>query len=214
MAKEDSRVSVNTFEKYYKSYNHDDTTVTVSNGEAEMSFVVRHAVDLSTFGSAVVAAAKGCFKDGEYCAWMRDYAIRHVVIATYTNIRLPENPNKEFCFLMGTNVYDSVVEKIDPIQLDMLVVAVDEQIEEMAAKNNSSREQELDQAITMLNLVVQKYNEIIALLNSIMGDDIKQLAERLQNSAHDVTDEVAAVRERIESAKTTDKVGDDEIDGL
>ena len=58
-------------------------------------------------------------------------------------------------------------------------------------ENNSSREQELDRALTMLNLITQKYYEIGTIFNEVMGDDMKALMEKLRDHAKDVSGEVS-----------------------
>jgi len=198
---DNTRVSVNSFEKYYKTFDNGTHEVELSKDACKLVFHVRPCVNLTELGSACMTIAESCFKDKQYRAWFREYATRRTVIDTYTDIRMPEDVNRAFDFIMGTDVYEGVVSNIDEDQYTMLITAVDEQIDALIEQYNSSREQELDEALTMLRIVAQKYNELIVLCNEIAGDEIKGLAARLQESAKDVTDEVAAVREKVNMAQ-------------
>lgn len=198
---ENARVSVNAFEKYYKSFEYAEAEVTVKNGDEQLTFIVKPRVGLAEFAGAVEGIAESCFKGGAYKAWARDFATRNSIITTYTNITLPKNINKCFDLIMNTPVYEAVVSYIDPEHLQRLEVAVDEQIDAMCEQYHSTREYELAQALASLKAIEKRYREILTLCETIAGDDMRALAEQLQGSARNVKDEVAAVRQKIDEAK-------------
>ena len=192
--------AINRYNRSFKNSGWKD--VSLMNGDVELRYKVRPRISFVEFGSLVMSVANSCFNDNKYRAWMRDYALRNKIVSAYTNIQLPDgDAENNYAFLMNTDIFESVVSYIDADQFDALVTAIDEQILSLEEQYNSARERELDEAITMLRMVQQKYNELIVLCNEIAGDEIRGLAARLQESAKDVTDEVAAVREKIGSAK-------------
>lgn len=204
MANQNNRVSVNAFKRYYKTFDNSVKEVNLSDGATSFVFHVRPRIDMEKFGSACMTIAESCFNGGKYSAWVREYATRRAIIDAYTDINMPEDTKLAFDLIMGTNVYENVVLAINEDQYSMLITAVDEQIDALIEQYNSSREQELDEALTMLRIVAQKYNELVVLCNEIAGDEIKGLAAKLQESAKDVSDEVAAVRERIDAVNPDD----------
>lgn len=184
--------------------------LTLQNGDNKISVLVRPFLDLNTFASAVESAVSSCFdEEGKYISWMRDIAFMHAVVAAYTNIELPIDLHDEFELLTGTTLYMDVVDVVDEFQFIMLKKAVERKIHNTLEEQNSSREQELDRALAMLNFITQKYNEIGAIFNEIMGDEMQMLMEKLRDHANDVTDEVAAIREKLELDGDTPAEGGD-----
>lgn len=199
MADKKTGVPMGAIDRYTKSFRRDGwTNATLNNNGIELRYKVRGRVGLADFGSAVMKIARSCFKDGEYRAWILDYAIRSTVVETYTNIAFNgDDTEAEYRFLTDTDIYENVISNIDEDQFDALITAVDEQICALDAQYNSARERELGEAVTMLRMVDQKYHQLITICEELAGDDIRDLAKRLQESARDVTDEVAAVRAAV-----------------
>lgn len=211
--KENNRVSVNTFEKYYKAYRSDVKTIIIGEGDTKMEVEVKPMLGLSDYGGAVKSAAEGCFSDGKYLAYLHDFMVRHSIIAFYTNIALPSNIEDEFYFLMGTDVFDRVVNQIDPVQLGRLVTDIDEQIDAIADEYNTARAIELDQALAVMKSINAKYQELINLGQSIAGDDLKNLAQKLIEMSKQVQDNVVEAGEMFKSGAahaTGEKTGGDE----
>ena len=172
--------------------------LTFQNGENKISVLVRPFLDLNTFASAVESAVSSCFdEEGKYIPWMRDIALMHVVVSAYTNLELPGDLHELFDLLSYTNIFGKVLDVVDQFQFDMLKRAVERRVRNTLEELNSSREQELDRALAMLNFITQKYNEIGVVFNEMMGDETIQLMEKLKEHANDVTDEVQAIREKL-----------------
>ena len=194
----ESYVPVDTFKEYYNTMRAKTVDVTLDNGISQMVIQVTPLLDMDTFASAVESVANTCFdKNGKYIAWVKDIAFMHVVLSSYTNLTVPEKLKDEFDLLVGTDVYRNVVDVIDADQFYMLKAAVSKKIRATMEENNSSREQELDRALTMLNLITQKYYEIGTIFNEVMGDDMKALMEKLRDHAKDVSGEVSSIRDAL-----------------
>ena len=184
--------------------------LTFQNGENKICVLVRPFLDLNTFASAVESAVSSCFDGaGRYISWMKDIAFMHAVVAAYTNIELPTDLHDVFELLTGAKLYKEVINAIDSFQFKMLKDAIDRRIEITLDEQNSSREQELDRALAMLNFITQKYNEIGVIFNEIMGDDMQELMEKLRDHASDVTDEVNKIKEKLDLNEYSDEGGDD-----
>lgn len=184
--------------------------LTFEKGNEKITVLVRPLLDLNTFASAVENTASSCFDGtGRYISWMRDIAFMHAVVAAYTNVELPTDLHDEFELLTGTTLYEKVVDVVDEFQFMMLKKAVERRIHNTLEEQNSSREQELDRALAMLNFITQKYNEIGTIFNEIMGDEMQELMEKLRDHANDVTDEVKAIREQLELEEDAPAEGGD-----
>ena len=96
---ENKHVSVNTFEKYYKSVAKDPIEIFFGEGDNKMIVHVKPLLDMGTFASVVDSVTSTCFdEDGKYIAWARDISFMHFVIAAYTDIPLPSDFEKNSIF--------------------------------------------------------------------------------------------------------------------
>lgn len=211
----ENKVPVDQVGKYIDAFVQSDcqpVDVELEKDGVKMTIQVKPVVGLDTFASAVENAAASCFDEADkYVPWMRDIAFAYSVIVAYTNIEVPEDLNDLFALLTGTDIYSHIVGAIDENQLAMLDRAIRRKIRHILDEQNSSREQELDRALAMLNFITQKYNEIGMIFNEIMGDDMKALMEKLQDHAYDVSSEVAEIKEKLglEDEPAADEGGDE-----
>ena len=185
--------------------------LTLKAGDVDITAQVVRSIGLDKFASAVESSATSCFnEDGEYVPWMEDVAFGHAVLSAYTNIELPDDLHELFDFIINTDVLDRVVTIIDSDQFERLVTAVRRKIHITLKERYSAREQELDRALAMLNFITQKYNEIGMIFNEIMGDDMKELMEKLRDTARDVSGEVGEIKEKLGLEEGSDKPPVDE----
>lgn len=204
MADKKSGVPASAINRYNKVFKNEGWfNVSLEKDGIELRYKVKPRLSLQEFGETVMQIANTCFNNGEYRAWIRDYAMRYAIVNAYTNIELGDDTNGNYSFLMNTDIFESVVSYLDSDQFDALITAVDEQIDALADQYNSARKRELDEAITMIRSVQQKYNNVMVMLNEIAGDEIRGLAKQLQDSARDVTDEVAVIREAQAKAEAS-----------
>ena len=91
-----------------------------------------------------------------------------------------------------------MIDTVDQFQFAMLRRAVEDKIDATMHENNSSREQELDRALTMLNLIIQMCQKLEGFFNEITGDDMQTIMEKLQSGVQDMSGQVVAIKDRLE----------------
>lgn len=205
----ESYVTVDTFKEYYNTMQAKTVDVTLDNGISQMVIQVTPLLDMDTFASAVESVAETCFdEDGKYIAWVKDAAFMHAVLSSYTNLTMPSDLNDEFALLVGTDVYQTVVDVIDADQFCMLKSAVSKKIRATMEENSSSRKQELDRALSMLNLVSQTCQEVGEIFTGLTGGDIHTFMEKLRDGVKNVSDEVTTIKEKFISPNSNTGAGE------
>lgn len=194
--KENNRVSVNTLEKYYKSVKTGKKVVTIGTGENAFDVEVTQKIGLVDYAAAIKLVVDSVFDDNlRYKAAMKELMVRHAVVSFYTNMAMPKDVALEYEFLVNTDIFDTIVAAIDPVQLGCLVADIDEQIDAMQENYNSERRKELDMAIAVMNQIVAKFNKITEISERLVGDDLKNLSDKLIEMSGNVKENVTEAAE-------------------
>ena len=173
--KENKRISVDALNKYYKKQDSSVGEVTIEIGDG-IVIHVRESITANQFVTAVEAGVASCFADDEYLPWLKDVAYMHAVLVAFTDIDFDEaDMESEFFLMTATDVYDKVLDKVNENQLFIFENAFEEQLQARVDKINSTREKELNEALSMLKFVTQKYNEVSLVFKEVMGSDLSEI---------------------------------------
>lgn len=193
------KVSVGNLERYYNAEKAGTKTITVNVGTTGETFDVVVTPTLS-FADAVdfVNSVKDTMfqSDGGYRAVLREFAIRHVTMVRFTNVRLPKDVTKEYEILFGTDLYKMVVDAIDADFYGMLIDAVDDQVGYEIEMTMSDARKEVADAVKVLTDVTNAYATFMDTVQKLAGPEVFELANKLKSSARDVQEVAAMVREQ------------------
>ncbi len=124
MSNKEKKVSVNQLDKI--NIKKEPTAINVDGVE----IIVKHNLSLSEVIAFTKSVVEGIMDlktdDIEYC--YKDFVIAINMLSYYTNIRLPDNLEKQYEFITNSNIVDKVREKINEVQYWHILDAVDEQI--------------------------------------------------------------------------------------
>lgn len=124
-----------------------------------------------------------CFlESGEYVPEMFDFALRSCVVEYYTNVSLPNNIDKRYEIVYGTDLYYTIYNKVDFAQLDELI---------NCAFKRVSRRLELDKEDikNRLNVLIEKFDDI--------ADEISSVYENVDSDTMNSIANVAANLENM-----------------
>lgn len=193
--KENKRISVDALNKYYKKQDSSVGEVTIEIGDG-IVIHVRENITANQFVTAVEAGVASCFADDEYLPWLKDVAYMHAVLVAFTDIDFDEaDMESEFFLMTATDVYDKVLDEVNENQLFIFENAFEEQLQARVDKINSTREKELNEALSMLKFVTQKYNEVSLAFKEIMGSDLSEIISAFSKNADSLKASVSALAE-------------------
>ena len=193
--KENKRISVDALNKYYKKQDSSVGEVTIEIGDG-IVIHVRENITANQFVTAVEAGVVSCFADDEYLPWLKDVAYMHAVLVAFTDIDFDEaDMESEFFLMTATDVYDKVLDKVNENQLFIFENAFEEQLQARVDKINSTREKELNEALSMLKFVTQKYNEVSLVFKEVMGSDLSEIISVFSKNAESLKASVSALAE-------------------
>ena len=193
--KENKRISVDALNKYYKKQGSSVGEVTIEIGDG-IAIHVRENITANQFVTAVEAGVAYCFADDEYLPWLKDVAYMHAVLVAFTDIDFDEaDMESEFFLMTATDVYDKVLDKVNENQLFIFENAFEEQLQARVDKINSTREKELNEALSMLKFVTQKYNEVSLVFKEVMGSDLSEIISVFSKNAESLKASVSALAE-------------------
>lgn len=191
--KENKRISVDALNKYYKKQDSSVGEVTIEIGDG-IAIHVRENITANQFVTAVEAGVASCFADDEYLPWLKDVAYMHAVLVAFTDIDFDEaDMESEFFLMTATDVYDKVLDKVNENQLFIFENAFEEQLQARVDKINSTREKELNEALSMLKFVTQKYNEVSLVFKEVMGSDLSEIISVFSKNAESLKASVSAL---------------------
>ncbi len=184
-------ITKSTFEDVMNSAFPNDEVVSW-NG---VSFVVSKVIDLAEMISFVKNVVESCFDDnGMYMPELKDFAFRVNVVGKYTDITMPIGSDKQYALLYRTDLYPTIVSKIDELQMAAICEAVEEKIQYECDTQMRDLRVRLEKMIESLSVVA---DNSMALFGSIGQDDMERLVKVVSSGK---LDEAAVVEAFLEKS--------------
>lgn len=121
-------IAPDTFKRMAKKTDKAITEVKLGTATVK----VRNTVSITEMLALTTSAVDTCFtSDGQYVPEMEDFAIKCGIIATYTNVQLPEELNEQYDVVYKTTLFDDIIGYINPVQYREIEYGVKARIENM-----------------------------------------------------------------------------------
>lgn len=122
-----NKVSVATIEQVMKEqFSNAAKTVEWCGVEIEYKEVLT-MVEMKAFVDGVVDASFD--NDGDYMPEFTDWLIRTNMIQLYTNVRMPQNIEKQYDILYRTDLYEQIAGLVDQRQYAKIMEAIEQKLE-------------------------------------------------------------------------------------
>lgn len=122
-----NKVSVATIEQVMKEqFGNAAKTVEWCGVEIEYKEVLT-MVEMKAFVDGVVDASFD--NDGDYMPEFTDWLIRTNMIQLYTNVRMPQNIEKQYDILYRTDLYEQIAGLVDQRQYAKIMEAIEQKLE-------------------------------------------------------------------------------------
>lgn len=127
--------------------------------------------------------ASGCFlDDGRYVPEVKEFLFRKAVIEHYTNVRLPQDAEKQYDLLIGTDLIMNVMGAISEEQINDLRDAIDDKIGYLCDENISTERSRLNRLIELFNSIGENVEKIFG---GVTGEDMNEMVKAIGKSGVD-----------------------------
>lgn len=142
---------------------------------------------------------------GEYAPEARDYAIRHGVIISYTNVRLPSDAAKAYDLLYRTTLYEQTIGLINNNQYKAICETIDKKIEHTRETIIANLTTEMTKLVNQMEIFTKSAEEMFG---NISGESMAGLVDKLANA--DSINEKALVKAVFDAQKADEETEFDE----
>ena len=186
--KEEAMISVEKMDEIIEERFPDFSVVDYYGQE----LIIRRTVPYEIFSGIVQRAVEACFNSdtGEYLPENRDFAVRLCVIGAYTNVRMPENVEKQYRMLYGTDLYTRVIREIDDDQWDAMIDAISDGI---SVRNEANRVMFERGMQTVSDQIEQIGQNLQTIFNDVSTEDLRKFVDAIGANGIDEEKLVQAV---------------------
>lgn len=170
MSKTEKRISINELEKI-ATENYIPTKTVEWNG---VEIIIKNTLSLHEVIDFVDGVATSCFKQetGAYMPEVKDFAIKCCIMQLYANFRLPSNVETRYDLVYRTDAVDVIVQYINKVQLEEIVDAINDKIDNIAQANIEMVNIQMNELYTSFNNLQEQMNSIFS---GIKEDDMAKL---------------------------------------
>jgi len=167
--KKNGKISVGDFEKAAMGEYVPTTTIEWRG----LTIDVKKTLSLDEMVAFTQNVVRSCF-DAERTSYhpeMKDMAVRSILLGFYTNLTLPSGLNRLYDILYCTDIVDMVYSTINQKQFEVMMIAVDNQIDYIANSNIESVTKQVNAMSDMIEGLGEKFKGVF---DGVSPDDIKK----------------------------------------
>ena len=161
----------------------------------EIDVSIKHHLSAIETLQFVKEVVDGCFlEDGTYVPELRDFYQRTAILEYYTDLDLPDNAQRQYDIVYGTDVCDFVMSYIDASHFKQMSMAIDTKIQyqlDVCAKDIQSKFNGVLQELDSLG------DQFEALFKNISPSDIQNVVDAIGNNGVDESKIVSAYMEQL-----------------
>ena len=166
-----------------------------------LTITVKKTLSLNEMLSFVGSTVSSCFDQdtGAYLPEAKDFAVRANIIDMYTDISMPDGIERQYDFLVKTDIVERVLSRVNDEQFARLMKAIDCKISNMASANIQMVFKRLDEAASSFDDLQNKFGNMMSGVNA---DDLNKLIGAISNGG---LDESRIVKAYMDAAKSGEK---------
>lgn len=198
MAKKNNMVSVASVEDVMKEH-FANTEMTFDWYGLEVK--CKNRISAAEMVAVVDGVTAGCFsdEDGEYMPEMKDLLIRAHYVQVYTNIRLPQNIEKMYDILIGSDLFNSICQHINQEQSSMMLAAIDEKLRHQSSVDIEMTKRNI---MDLMAQFEQYTNQMTTAFDGLSAEELNNAMKAFGNAELDEEKLVQAFLDKDNDAKT------------
>ena len=196
MVKKVNRISVTKFEKVVSK---DNVVFIPLDGVEDINIEITKSISLQNMIEFVENVAESCvdMESGEYTPQVRDFAIKRELLTKYANFTMPNNIEKQYEFIYGSNVVDVVLQNINQLQFQEIVSSIDRKVKFMLDCVTSIS---ASNTVKLLNKLDSIAEQNTAMFDSLQGEDIASVFSNINAIANMDEEKLARAVKEIQSS--------------
>lgn len=196
MVKKVNRISVAKFEK---AVSKDNVVFIPLDGVEDVNIEITKSISLQNMIEFVENVAESCvdMESGEYTPQVRDFAIKRELLTKYANFTMPNNIEKQYEFIYGSNVVDVVLQNINQLQFQEIVSSIDRKVKFMLDCVTSIS---ASNTVKLLNKLDSIAEQNTAMFDSLQGEDIASVFSNINAIANMDEEKLARAVKEIQSS--------------
>lgn len=196
MVKKVNRISVAKFEK---AVSKDNVVFIPLDGVEDINIEITKSISLQNMIEFVENVAESCvdMESGEYTPQVRDFAIKRELLTKYANFTMPNNIEKQYEFIYGSNVVDVVLQNINQLQFQEIVSSIDRKVKFMLDCVTSIS---ASNTVKLLNKLDSIAEQNTAMFDSLQGEDIASVFSNINAIANMDEEKLARAVKEIQSS--------------
>lgn len=174
------KITVKEFEDIARK-NYVATEVVEWNG---VDIIINRTLSLRDMLEFVDMVVNSCFSEqtGSYLPEIRSFAISMCILEKYANFSMPSDIEKQYELIYRTDAVKAVVERINRSQLDDIITAIDQKIDNIASANIDAVHSKMsDLCVAFENM----QNQMSTLFSGINEEDIKNMTAAMSGGLLD-----------------------------
>lgn len=199
MVKKVNRISVTKFEK---AVNKDNIVVVPLDGVEDTNIDILKSISLQNMIEFVENVAESCvdMESGEYTPQVRDFAIKRELLTKYANFTMPNNIEKQYDFIYGSNVVDIVLQNINQLQFQEIISSIDRKIKFMLDCITSIA---ASNTVKLLDKLESVADQNLSMFDSLSGDDLAGVFKDISRIANMDEETIARAVHKTKVEDTT-----------
>lgn len=174
------KISATAFDKVMK-----ETRVPITNIDWHgIEVAIKDTLPLRDVLAFVDIVSKSCFAIGtnEYIPEVKSFTIKCCVLEMYANFTLPTNVERKYDLIYNTDAFDIVCEHINIKQLNEIVSAINEKVDNIAQSNIEAVNKQMNELYAAFDGLQKQIENIFS---GIKPDDISKLVETIADGKLD-----------------------------
>ncbi len=202
------RVSITSLEKIIKG-NENQTQTVEWNG---LEVTIKKDLSFRETLTFVDSVTKSCFENSSnaYLPEVKMFAIKCCVLEMYANFTLPDNVERKYDLVYNTDAFDMVLQYIDMRQLNEIVDAISDKVDNLAQANIEAVNRQMNELYSAFNTLQERLGSIF---NNIDPKDISALVGAISNSHIDEEKLVHAYTNQSKTDEVQNGAQDSKADG-
>lgn len=205
MAKNEKKVSITSFDKIAKEHFQNEKLIQWYGVDVRVKRTLP-ITDMLAFVDDVVTS---CFHDKlGFMPEVKDFLIKSNILTRYANFAMPDNLERRYQMIYGTDAVDAVCAAIDPTQLQEIVNAINSKIRFLCDSKATLIQQRIND---VLDVMEEMRNNTRDIFDGLSQDDLKNLVNAISKNGLDEQKLVRAILKQSEENSEPETGGNDNV---
>lgn len=178
--KTNKKISISAFEKIMKE-TYTATKNVKWNG---VEITIKNTLSFKEVLSFVDSVTKSCFTtdNGSYLPEVKEFVIKCCILEMYANFAMPINVERKYDLVYCTDAVNVVMENINRVQLDEIIEAINDKIDNIAQANIEAVNKQMNELYSAFDNLQEQMTGIFA---GIGTDEISKLIGAISGDKFD-----------------------------